>query len=208
MAELGDITPAEHDFGVASPLGIAPTPTAERYPAAHFVDEVKKFVETDPRFGSTPEARRDLLYEGGLRIYTTIDLPLQAAAEAAVAQVMPARRTAGRARVASTRRPATCGRWSAAPTTSATTPTAQYNLAMGKGRGTGSAFKPIVLATALAQGIPLSEVLTAPPDDHARTSPAARCRGTCTTPIPAKARPAAPTSSRAPCTRSTRCSRS
>ena len=88
MAELGDITPAERDAAIASPLGIAPTPTNQRYPAPHFVDEVKKFVENDPRFGNTPEERRDLLYEGGLRIYTTIDLGLQAAAEDAVAQIM------------------------------------------------------------------------------------------------------------------------
>ena len=38
---------------------------------------------------------------------------------------------------------------------------AQFNLAhaWARERGTGSAFKPIVLATALAQEVPLSEVL-------------------------------------------------
>jgi len=162
MAELGDITPAEHDFAVAAPLGIAPTPTSERYPAAHFVDEVKKFVENDPRFGATPEARRDLLYEGGLRIYTTIDLSLQAAAEAAVAQVMPA----GGPQAALVSLDPESGRVRAMVGGAdyfGSSPTAQFNLAMGKGRGTGSAFKPIVLATALAQGVPLSEVLSAPP---------------------------------------------
>jgi len=162
MAELGDITPAEHNFGVAAPLGIVPTPTADRYPAAHFVDEVKNFVENDPRFGATPEARRDLLYEGGLRIYTTIDLPLQAAAEAAVAQVMPA----GGPQAALVSLDPQSGQVRAMVGGSdyfGSSPSAQFNLAMGKGRGTGSAFKPIVLATALAQGIPLSEVLTAPP---------------------------------------------
>jgi penicillin-binding protein 1A len=51
---------------------------------AAIVDEVKKFVETDPRFGATPEERRDLLYEGGLRIYTTIDPVAQREAVRAV----------------------------------------------------------------------------------------------------------------------------
>jgi penicillin-binding protein 1A len=162
LAELGDITQAERDFGVASPLGIAPTPTAERYPAAHFVDEVKKFVETDPRFGATPEERRDLLYEGGLRIYTTIDLPLQAAAEAAVAQVMPARGPQA-ALVSVDPQTGFVRAMVGGADYFGSSRSAQFNLAMGKGRGTGSAFKPIVLATALAQGIPLSEVLAAPP---------------------------------------------
>jgi penicillin-binding protein 1A len=162
LAQLSEITPAERAFGIASPLGIAPTPTAQRYPAAHFVDEVKKFVETDPRFGATPEERRDLLYEGGLRIHTTIDLPLQAAAENAVAQVMPA----GGPQAALVSVDPQTGYVRAMVGGSdyfGTTSSAQYNLAMGKGRGTGSAFKPIVLATALSQGVPLTEVLPAPP---------------------------------------------
>jgi penicillin-binding protein 1A len=45
-------------------------------------------------------------------------------------------------------------------------PSAKCNLAIGckpnPGRGTGSAFKPFVLAAALTEGIPLSEILPAP----------------------------------------------
>jgi penicillin-binding protein 1A len=161
MADLGDITTAQRDAAIASPIGIAPTPTNQRYPAPHFVDEVKKFVENDPRFGPTPEARRDLLYEGGLRIYTTIDLSLQAAAEDAIAQVMPG----GGPEAALVSLDPHTGYVKAmvgGPDYWGTQQSAQYNLAMGQGRGTGSAFKPIVLATALTQGIPLSEVLPAP----------------------------------------------
>src|SRR4029078_11509558 len=47
-----------------------------------------------------------------------------------------------------------------------TQPTAECNLVIGckanPGRGTGSAFKPFVLAAALTQGIPLSEIIPAP----------------------------------------------
>ena len=39
---------------------------------------------------------------------------------------------------------------------------AKFNLAMGKGRHTGSSFKPIVLAAALQDGIPLTEQFPAP----------------------------------------------
>ncbi len=163
MAQIGDITPAERDADIATPLGIAPTPANQQYAAPHFVDEVKKFVEDDPRFGSTPEERRDLLYEGGLRIYTTIDLPLQAAAEKAIKQVMPSTGPEA-ALVAVDPQTGYVKAMVGGPDYFGTSPTAQYNLAVGKGRGTGSAFKPIVLATALSRGIPLSEVLPAPSD--------------------------------------------
>ena len=64
---------------------------------------------------------------------------------------------------------------------------------MGKGRGTGSAFKPFVLADGADRGHPADR--GAPGAGCITlTSPAARCRGTCTTPTPAKAHRAAPTS--------------
>ena len=64
-------------------------PAAERYPAAYFVEEVKQWILDDPRFGATPKERRDLLFGGGLRIHTTVDLEVQAQAEAAVAAILP-----------------------------------------------------------------------------------------------------------------------
>src|SRR5690606_21157861 len=70
-------------------LGSSTTPAAERYAAAHFVEEVKQWILQDPRFGATAQERRDLLFGGGLRIHTTLDLRLQAQAEAAVAEVLP-----------------------------------------------------------------------------------------------------------------------
>jgi penicillin-binding protein 1A len=167
MAELGFLGATDHAAAEASPLGLAATPTEQRYPAPHFVDEVKKVVLNDPRFGSTLEARQKLLFDGGLRIHTTIDLSMQAAAEQAIAEVLPDPATEPEAALVSIDpssgyvRAMVGGRDYFGASASA-----KCNLAIGckknPGRGTGSAFKPVVLATALAQGIPLTEVLTAP----------------------------------------------
>jgi len=50
---------------------------------------VKRFVLDDPQFGDTPAERRQLLFGGGLRIQTTLDLDEQAKAERAVESVRP-----------------------------------------------------------------------------------------------------------------------
>src|SRR5436190_1029467 len=80
MLEQHYVTQAEHDMTKAAPLLLEQPPPEGRYPAPHFVDEVIKFVENDPAFGNTPEKRDELLYSGGLRIQTTVDLDLQAKA--------------------------------------------------------------------------------------------------------------------------------
>ena len=153
------------DAAVAEPIALAPAvPVLEqRYPAAHFVEEVKQFILHDPRFGATARERRDLLFTGGITVRTTIDLGLQAAAEAAVAEILPNPATDPEAAVVAID-PATGhvramvgGRdyFGAAET-------AKFNLAMGRGRHTGSAFKPLVLAAALQSGIPLTTAFSAP----------------------------------------------
>jgi penicillin-binding protein 1A len=162
MLELGFITQDERDFAVASPTAVAPTPPEDRYPAAHFVEEVKRFILTDPRFGPTREAREHLLFNGGLRIRTTIDLRLQAAAEGAVASVLDDPSDPEAALVAVEPGTGYVKAMVGGRDYFGTAPTAKYNLAMGKGRPTGSAFKPFVLAAALEEDIPLSESISAP----------------------------------------------
>jgi penicillin-binding protein 1A len=169
MQEQGYLTPEERDHGLAQPLGLSPTPVADRYPAAHFVNEVKKFVEADPRFGATQAERDKTLFTGGLRIYTTVDLDLQAAAEAAISEVMPDPAGPEAALVAVDPQTGYVRAMVGGRDFFGAQPAAKCNLAVGckpdstlNGRGTGSAFKPFVLAAALTQGIPLSEVLPAP----------------------------------------------
>jgi penicillin-binding protein 1A len=169
MQEQGYLTDVERDNGVAQPLGLTPTPAADRYPAAHFVEEVKKLVSIDKSFGDTQDERDYALFNGGLRIYTTIDLRLQAAAEQAVADVMPDPNGPEAALVAVDPRSGYVRAMVGGRDFFGSQPTAKCNLAIGcnsdpglNGRGTGSAFKPFVLAAALSQGIPLSENIPAP----------------------------------------------
>ncbi|MEZ5234908.1 MAG: transglycosylase domain-containing protein [Acidimicrobiales bacterium] len=90
MLDGGRITVAEELAAEAAPLQLAPEFSAEdRFPAGHFVEEVKQFILTDTRFGATEEERRNLLFGGGVRIYTTIDLDLQALGERVIAEVLP-----------------------------------------------------------------------------------------------------------------------
>lgn len=169
MHEQGYLSAAELDSGVAQPLGLSPLPPQERYPAAHFVDEVKKLVGSNPLFGETQEERDYALFSGGLRIHTTIDLGLQAVAEQAIAEVMPDPNGPEAALVAVDPRSGHVRAMVGGRDYFGTQPAAKCNLAIGchddpglNGRPTGSAFKPYVLAAALAQGIPLSETLPAP----------------------------------------------
>lgn len=154
-----------YDATLLEPLDIQPpTPIeAQQYPAPHFVDEVKEWFFNNEAFGETREDRIELLFGGGLRIHTTIDLTLQAQAEQARNQVLPdflsdpevgivaMEPASGRVRAM------VGGRdyWGASPS-------ARFNLAMGSGRGSGSSFKPFVLATALEQGMPLDTRYPAP----------------------------------------------
>jgi len=177
MLELGYITTAEHDTAEAEPIVLGDstsTQTEQTYKAPHFVAEVKRFIQTDPRFGDTEDERNNLLVNGGLRIYTTVDLAMQQKAEDDVKKVYPDqdrpisdRRkdpdiglVAIEARTGFVR--AMVGGYNYFDPDTKKHPYAQYNLAVGKGRQAGSTFKPIVLAAALASGIKSTATFPAP----------------------------------------------
>ena len=162
MVELGWATPEQAAVAATEPL-ISATPAADRYPAPHFVERVKRFVLDDPRFGPTPDARRALLFKGGLRITTTLDRRRQAAAEAAIARVISSPETDPAAAVVSIE-PGTGfvqalvgGRDFFGPAAEA-----KFDLATQGSRPAGSAFKPFVLAAALEQNVPVTKFYDAP----------------------------------------------
>jgi penicillin-binding protein 1A len=164
MVELGMLSRGQADAANVTPLGLtAGAALDERYPAGHFVEEVKQWILADERFGATKVERLNLLFNGGLRIYTTLDLDLQAKAEAAVAAVLPDPTTSPEVALVAVEpstgfvRAMVGGRDFFGGGAEA-----KFNLAVGKGRPTGSAFKPVVLAAALEMGIPLTEKLPAP----------------------------------------------
>lgn len=144
-------------------LGSSATPAAERYPAAYFVESVKQWILDDPRFGDTAGERRDLLFGGGLRIQTTVDLDDQVAAEAAMTGVLPRPTDPDAALVSIEPGTGYVRAMVGGRDFFGNGETAKLNLAtFGDGRQAGSSFKPVVLAAALADGIPLSATFEAP----------------------------------------------
>jgi penicillin-binding protein 1A len=79
MVRYGKIGPEEGEDAKATPLNLAGLP-AENYPAAYFVDYVLEYLLD--RFSS------DTVYRGGLRVYTTIDMTLQAELERAYVDIL------------------------------------------------------------------------------------------------------------------------
>lgn len=170
MQDLGYITQAQREAAAAAPIELVPPqplPEQQPYPAAHFVDEVKRWLLKDSdALGTTQAQRYDALFRGGLRITTTIDLDTQALAERSVASVLKGQ--------GSDPKTPDAGLVAIEPATGyvramvggfdyfGTHEYRQTNLARGAGRQTGSAFKPIVLATALANGVPVDRRFDAP----------------------------------------------
>jgi penicillin-binding protein 1A len=162
MHGLGMIDDAyEHATTVGIHLHLTPEDQTH-YVAPYFLDYMKEWFLSNPRFGETPQERYNLLFEGGLRIVTTIDLRMQHAAERAVASVLTERSDPYGALTSIDPRTGYVramvgGRdyWSEDDRF------ARVNLATGgvTGRQAGSAFKPFALVAALEHGITRSQPL-------------------------------------------------
>jgi penicillin-binding protein 1A len=176
MLDLGMISPEERNATVAKPLGLHPSLGTERYPAPYFIDYVKHQLLSNPRWGDTYTQRYNFLFKGGLKIYTTIDLRIQRAAENAVNGILSQPSDPYGALTAIDPRTGQIkamvgGRDYWAPRREDRY--AKVNLATGgsTGRQAGSSFKPFALVAALENGIlptrtypaPSSIVLDEPP---------------------------------------------
>jgi len=163
MLELGMIDRARYEQAIQTPVTLNLTPKDDDvYIAPHFVDYVKEWFLSNPRFGETQQERYDLLFEGGLRIVTTLDLGMQQAAERAVSSVLTERGDPYGALTAVDPRTGFVramvgGRdyWDEEDRF------ARINLATGgsTGRQAGSAFKPFALVAALEHGVTRSQPL-------------------------------------------------
>ena len=88
MLELELIGRNDHVRAAGSPLGLRLQPRRTRGPAFHFVEYVKDQILRSRIFGFTYEERYNMLFRGGLRIYTTLDPRMQRAAVGAVRGVL------------------------------------------------------------------------------------------------------------------------
>jgi penicillin-binding protein 1A len=165
MSSLHLITAQEAASAKATPLGHVQKQASDRYPAPYFVEAVKQQILDDPRYGAgeSPAERQQNLFNGGLRVYTTVDLAKQAEAEQAVAKVLSQPATDPSAAVVSLEpssgyvRALVGGRDFFGGGSQA-----KFNLATQGQRPAGSAFKPFVLAAAVEQGVSLHKLYPAP----------------------------------------------
>ncbi|MCB5292943.1 transglycosylase domain-containing protein [Arthrobacter sp. SO3] len=85
MLEQGKITAAAHDDAIKSPIGLnvhpAPQGCMAALMATYFCDYVQRLILNDPAYGADEDARRGVLYRGGLTIRTTLDPGLQQIAQ-------------------------------------------------------------------------------------------------------------------------------
>ncbi len=92
------ITAADRDAAKKTPVQPTVTPTtsgcaaAQQYNAAFFCDYVRDVILNDPAYGKTSDDRWATLNRGGLKIYTTLNLDLQAVAQQSVSNYIPASR--------------------------------------------------------------------------------------------------------------------
>lgn len=139
MREQGYITRSQYDSATSAPIRLAGLKRPGVAP--YFVDYVREQILKT--YGS------DSVYRGGLRVYTTLDLPAQRSAERAVASALGRPGDPSAALVAiepgtGAIRAMVGGRSFAQQ---------QFNVASHGARQPGSAFKPFVLAAALADGV-------------------------------------------------------
>jgi penicillin-binding protein 1A len=167
MLEQELISSDRYEQVVERPLGLEPAPDRVQYPAAYFVDYVKELILNSERFGETYTQRYNFLFEGGLRIYTTIDLDMQRYAEDAVEGILSERYDPHGALTAVDPRTGHIKAMVGGRNYfSKRSRFAKVNLATGgsTGRQAGSSFKPFALVAALENGILPSKTYNASPN--------------------------------------------
>ncbi len=140
MEKEGFITSAQRSAADAKPIKLAGLKSG-KIQAPYFVEYVKSLLADN--------VGAEALYRDGLRVYTTLDLDMQKAAEKAIASHLDRKDDPSAALVAID--PATGE--IRAMVGGRDFKTQQFNVAVQGRRQPGSAFKPFVLATALKEGV-------------------------------------------------------
>jgi membrane peptidoglycan carboxypeptidase len=160
MRQLGWIGGAAYRRAVNAPLGlsIARRQVVASGPSSYWTQYVIQSFLSNPALGSTVKRRAQLLFQGGVRVYTTLDPALQRDAQRVLLRRMTGPGLPQSSLV------------SISPSTGAIVAMAvgnapfgrsdKYNLAVdpGGGRTAGSAFKGFTLAAALESGISPNKV--------------------------------------------------
>jgi len=156
MDELGFITSSQAAEAKDKEVAVQPIPEEAPSPLApYFVEYVKKYLynvfAADPnlraKFGDlSPD---DIIFRGGLRVYTTLDPRLQKYAEDAIASTLDEAGDPGAALCAVDPRTGEIKAMVGGKDYSQL----QYNIAAQGGRQPGSSFKAFVLTTAISNGI-------------------------------------------------------
>jgi penicillin-binding protein 1A len=168
LAELGWVPQERIDKAKSSPLGLAPDAgnlklSQPPFFVHYITDQIIANVDGEyDAFGKTEKARRRRLYEGGLKIYTTLDPDWQAAAQSVANE--PYRESVANPNYAQTPDTAIV---SVDNTTGAIRTMLsgrnyqkdQLNLADAR-RQPGSSFKPFTLVAAFRDGIPPGSVFS------------------------------------------------
>ena len=142
MLEYGYISKKEHEEAVASKLGVSRGRIQYQNDNEYFLNAVRKEIAEE--YGD------DMVYEGGLKIYTTLDPDLQAMANNAVDSIVNPEAGDPSASLVSVE-PATGA--VRAMVGGSDFDQVKFNLATQAHRQAGSAFKPFVYAEAVHEGI-------------------------------------------------------
>jgi membrane peptidoglycan carboxypeptidase len=159
MRNLHWIGKAKYQDAVDAPLGLSERQrdVASTVPTSYVEQYVINRFLADPSFGKTYTQRVNLLYRGGLKIYTTFDPAFQDEAERAIQHRMS---QPGQPQSALVSIEPDTGAVRAMAVGGQTFEESKYNLATdpGGGRTAGSAFKAFTLAAALEQGMSPNKV--------------------------------------------------
>lgn len=158
MVHNHTLTAAQAAVAAKEPLPTVPHPLQAPPPTA-FLNEVILRLAANRSLGPTPQARFSALYQGGLKIYTTLNPRLQADARAAVAAQMP--NTGGRFTASMIAMDPRNGEVRALISGNPTTPNG-YDVATGRGgtgRQAGSSFKIFTLMAALRSGVTPNDLI-------------------------------------------------